>query len=57
MPEHCPFPLEESLSLAAFSAYDFPPLNTSQYLKPDSNRHTYSFYIKAGRPGVFPSSA
>lgn len=57
VPEHRPFPLEESLSLAAFSAYDFPPFNTSQYLTTDANRHTYNFYIKAGWPGVFPSSA
>jgi len=46
VPEHRPFTLGESSSLKSFEAYHFPPLHTTQYLTPASNRHTYNFYIK-----------
>ena len=45
-PERCPFPLAECQSLKSFQPYSFPPLSTAQYRVADSNRHTYSFFVK-----------
>lgn len=45
-PERCPFPLDECRILKSFQPFVFPPLSTAQYRVADSNRHTYSFFVK-----------
>lgn len=42
--ERRPFSLQECESLRAFGRYQFPPLDTSEYLTNTPYRHTFSFF-------------
>jgi len=46
IPEHRPFLLTQIEALNLFNPFLFEPLNSSQYLTANPNRHTYSFYCK-----------
>ena len=50
VPEHRPFPPQESVSLQRFTPYVFEPLSASEYLTETHNRHTYLFYRKEAVP-------
>ncbi len=46
IPRRRPMHPKQSPALRLFKPYNFPPLDTAEYLTKTRNRHTYSFYCK-----------